>query len=224
MPWDWLRINTLSDTGLTSGLQSNLFQGLDTSMKYIYNISMPEGNDHTNILHYNEIRASQFRQLTLANSFTTLWKSYELDIDTSDGLYPVVPLITTAKGSDYPKLHLLRLDKAGSCVHDSYFELRKDGSLLSDAPKVTANGVQKFSLTFTGTPQGLKLMHLGQRVVLLSFDDGRTPVASMAMVNDDGGLPVESAWKINMRYEKALDDTEAKFVTAAVVVPSSFIE
>ena len=89
--WDWLRINTLSDTDSTSGLQSNLFQGLDTSMKYIYNISMPEGNDHTNILHYNEMRASQFRQLTLANSFTTLWKSYELDIDTSDGLYPVVP-------------------------------------------------------------------------------------------------------------------------------------
>ena len=111
-------------------------------------------------------------------------------------------------------------------MHDSYFELRKDGSLLSDAPKVTANGVQKFSLTFTGTPQGLKLMHLGQRVlVLLSFDDGRTPVASMAMVSDDGGLPVESAWKkINMKYEKALDDAEAKFVTAAVVVPSSFIE
>ena len=69
-------------------------------------------------------------------------------------------------------------------------------------------------------------MHLGQRVlVLLSFDDGRTPVASMAMVSDDGGLPVESAWKkINMKYEKALDDTEAKFVTATVVVPSSFIE
>ena len=225
--WDWLKINTLRTEDSTSGLQSTLFQGLDTSMKYTYIISMPQGAATTNTVRYNEILSRQFRQLS-PTANTILWKSFELDIGyTSDGLCPVVPLITTTKAGDHPKLHLLRLNKADGtgCVHTAYVELRKDGSLHSAEPKVKAKGHQRYGFELKGTPQGLKLIHLGQRVVLLTFDDGRTPVARLATINDDGTLPAENWWKkVTMRYEKALVDTETHFVTAAVVVPNNFIE
>ena len=226
--WDWSKINTLRDEDSTSGLQSTLFQGLDTSMKYTYIISMPEGTASTNTVRYNEILSRQFRQLS-PSADIFLWKSFELDIGyTSDGDCPVVPLITTSKAGDHRKLHLLRLNKADSCVHTAYVELRKDGSLHSTERKVTAKGHQRYGFQLTGTPQGLKLIHLGQRVVLLTFDDGRTPVASMATINDDGTLPGESGWRrLTMRYAKALEDNKNEsdeFVTAAVVVPNNFIE
>lgn len=222
--WTALAVNTMpKPTRFNNGrAQYMLFQGLESSMEYIYILRKPMVTVD-NLVFIDLIKASRFRESTSNNSI--VWQNFEIDIGFSSDITPIAQLITTDRSTGKHRLYFLRLDASNRCINIAYVWLRKDGSIDSYQRKFKAEGQQRLPMKVNNHFRGLKATGVGDRKVLLSWEDGENPIGMIGAIAKNGAIPEAAGWKnIEIKFETALKINGRDPPFAAVVVPSDFAD
>ncbi|CAM1507981.1 Fc.00g048290.m01.CDS01 [Cosmosporella sp. VM-42] len=220
--WTTVPFNTTSNAPVGGGIL--LFKPSREELKYFFYLWREPIS--SNVIHIDMVREDRFSKLS--NNDSLRWQHFEVDFGFQiSGRYTATVLHDNE--TDKSRLYIFKAHEYPYGISYAYIPLRRDGSIDSDRAKFQALGKQYLKAPVDSTPNMLKVLESGGRLILLLWDEYAGPVyhklfGYSGTIKSDGSAPNGNEWtSISVNYEKKqvwADD--ARFSFSAVVIPSDF--